>query len=695
MSAKFLQRVLEDTFGRAHDPEQGTLRLTALTEVLLQMLEDAAVLTSPEVAYYRFERGNIAAEVHGYAFDAEDDVVQLIYCIDATGEVPLEHPADLTHTTKESLDRAFRRLEAFVRRTLSDRMEEIEESLPAHDLAEMIHQAERNGHSIELHVITTGKVAERYVTSRSKGDLSRKVWDIIQLERICGDRGDGAITIDFLSDYSTTLPCLVTPKTSDGIQVYMTCIPGRLLAEIYNSHRATLLERNVRSFLQLTGKVNKGIRATVLNEPHRFLPYNNGLSATAGNVEIDVFPGGLGQIRVVHDFQIVNGGQTTATLAGCLRSNIDLSAVSVPMKLTVVLPMQLDGLVPQISRYANTQNRIQDSDFSANDPWHVGIERVSRSLWTNAIADAPRGTQWFYERSRGQYSDALSACQPGPARKRFRIEHPASQKFTKTDLAKFLLSWDQYPSIVSRGAQKCFHFFMSKLKTSHRSAMGESEFRRIIALAILFRRVEKLYSQMGYQNFRAQVVSYSIAKLSHDSQRRLDSEGIWKSQCIPDHLLSALKVIVPGVREVIVSPISKQKNVTEWCKKDDCWEAVLNRKIESGLTDSNEAPIWGMSTIPATDNLNQYHLITSISRVPADVWFSVSNWAKSTGSLQSWQRSLAYSLGRNAVSMRKASIKQAVQGRNLLLESVRLGFRHEGLTDDHVTELSMLNDVSA
>lgn len=698
MSGTFLDRILEDCFNRAHDAEFGSIRLPALSEVLLESLEDAGVISTPQVAYYCLQRGPFVAEVHGYAFDAEDDVIQLFFCIDATSDIPLGQPAGICTTGKDILDRAFRRMESFVRRAQSEKMEEIEESQPAKELAQLVKEAAKNRLSIELHVVTTGKVSERAITAGTNGELRREIWDIVRLERVCGNLGDGSITIDFPAEFGVTLPCLVTQKSADGLQVLMACIPGQMLAEIYNTHRASLLERNVRSFLQFTGKVNKGIRSTVLNEPHRFLPYNNGLSATAGEIDVELLPGGLGQIRVVRDFQIVNGGQTTATLASCQRRDrADLGAVSVPMKLTVVPRLLLDGLVPQISRCANTQNRIQDSDFSANDPWHIAIERLSRSTWTSAKSDAPRGTRWFYERSRGQYADALSACQPGAPRKLFRTENPSSQKFTKTDLAKFMLSWDQYPAIVSRGAQKCFLFFMSQLAESQRKPPEEADFKRLATTAILFRTIETLYGEMGYQGYRANVVAYTMARLSHDCCRHLDVDAIWKTQAIPDEIVAALKFIVPGVREVIVNPPSNQRNVTEWCKKDDCWAAVLNRAIETNLKTRQIQKQEQSLISPSQTGLvpEQQLLIDAVRQVPPEVWFTVSNWAKSTSTLQSWQRSLAYSLGKVTATARTASIKQAVQGRNLLLEAVRLGFVHDDLSDAHVKTLGELQNVSA
>lgn len=693
MSQKFLNRILEEVFDNAHAPESGRIRLTAMTEVLLSYLEDAGVVTTPETAYYRLERGNVAAaEVHGYACDTEDDVIMLFFCVDATTETPLGQPATVSSTGKELLDRAFRRLESFVKLARAGRIDDVDDSQPVHELIELLKDAGGDRRAIELYVLTTGVVSDRASAAGASGALRREIWDLVRLERICGGEGDGAITIDFVRDFGTTIPALVTAEASDGLQVLLTCLPGQLLADIYNTHRAALLERNVRSFLQFTGKVNKGIRATVLNEPHRFLPYNNGLSATAGEVVLGTITGDLAEIRVIRDFQIVNGGQTTATIASCARRDrADLGAVTVPMKLTIVPKNMLDSLVPQISRYANTQNRIQDSDFSANDPWHIALERLSRSTWTRATPESQRGTRWFYERSRGQYADAVSSNPTPAGRRLFRNENPPSQKFTKTDLAKFVLSWNQYPSVVSKGAQKCFMTFMSQLAASQRKTPDEVDFRRIIALGILFHTAERLYGDMGFQGFRAQAVTYSIARLSHECQRYLDVETIWREQAIPEVLVNALKIIIAGVRDVITHPPAAQRNESEWCKRDECWTAVLGRPIQTELPKVSTTQVPAAQAMPAQPLTNgERQTVDAVRLIPAEAWFAAAAWAKNTSTLAPWQRSLAYSLGRLTESQKVPTVKQAVQGRRLMLEALRLGFAHESLGNENIAMLDGL-----
>ena len=419
MMQRYLEMIHEEVYERANDPENGGLRLNALTGVLLDHLEEADVITGGQPAYYRHEAGNIAAEVHGYALDTDEDIISLFYCIDANMDSPLDGPMVVENVPKSEVDRAFRRLESFVKLARSGRIGDTDVSQPVSELIALIADPSEKRCDIDLHVLVTGSVSERAARAGQGAELSRQVWDILRLARTCSESEHDRLSIDFVEEYGKPLPCLITPMADDGVQVLLTCIPGHVLAEIYNTHRSKLLERNVRSFLQFTGKVNKGIRDTILNAPGRFLPYNNGLAATAAEADVEHLEGGLARVRAVRDFQIVNGGQTTASIASCVRRDgVELTEVSVAMKLTIVPQDRVDEIVPLISKHANTQNRIQEADFSANHPWHIQVEKLSRNTWTWPTNEAPRGTRWYYERSRGQYRDELGAQTTPAARKR-------------------------------------------------------------------------------------------------------------------------------------------------------------------------------------------------------------------------------------------------------------------------------------
>ena len=277
-------------------------------------------------------------------------------------------------------------------------------------------------------------------------------------------------------------------------RAYLASFPGDWLADIYEQFGSRLLEKNVRSFLQFTGKVNRGMRDTISTDPVRFFAYNNGISATASSVELATLPDGSRGIVRLLDLQLVNGGQTTASLHRCRRSKIDVSSIVVQAKITEIDGDRLDEIVPLISQFANSQNKVSLADLSSNDPLHIEIESLSRSVWAEPTEKTMRQTRWFYERARRACADAL-AREGTPARRRtFREVHPTSQKVTKTDLAKFENTWAQRPWEVSQGAQKNFTAFMLALHRRGPVQPDVAYFQRLVAKAILFRRAERIVS---------------------------------------------------------------------------------------------------------------------------------------------------------------------------------------------------------
>lgn len=361
--------------------------------------------------------------------------------------------------------------------------------------------------------LTNGLVKPIPFKSISIGDaeISFTIWDIDRLYRcVTSGKMRETIEIDFQDKYGITIPCIEN-NSSSKYSVYLAIISGKLLALLYDEFRDRLLEKNVRSFLQVKGAVNKGIRDTLRNEPEMFLAYNNGISVTAESVEIVRDGNGKPSIRSIRDMQIVNGGQTTASIYNALRDkkvSVDLSKVFVQTKISVITsPENMNEIVPRISSYANTQNKVQIADFSANDPFHRRIEELSRTIWSPAI-NGMKPVNWFYERARGQYADMLSRESTTLRRKQFKETHPV---FTKTDLAKYENTWDQLPYFVSEGAQKNFRRFTLRVN-EHKSILpDEKYYQHLIAKAILFRRTEKLVQLQQYGGYRANIVTYTIS----------------------------------------------------------------------------------------------------------------------------------------------------------------------------------------
>jgi hypothetical protein len=686
MTSEFLREVLEACRSDMEGSDDGNIRQLSLVQVLLNRLEDVARIAPPNVAFYVDQRGSVAAEVHGYACDSEGEAIQLFFVIDETFGTAADLTAEIVTTPSDRIERAFRRLESFVSRAMAGKITNIDESDPAHELLVLLREASVGKQSIELYVLTTGQATYRRTKNKKDSAHLRDVWDIVVLERTCGSKSSGIIEVDFAGDHGGSLPCLVMPPNGDGVQVVLTSIPGDVLADIYLTHRAELLERNVRCFLQVRGKVNRGIRDTLLNQPEMLLPYNNGLSATASGIHLTDAGDGVARIARVSDFQVVNGGQTTATIAHCAsKDGADLSNVRVAMKLTVVPPEKIDAIVPQISRCANTQNKVQDADFSANDPWHIRLEQISRTLWTAPTADAVRGTRWFYERSHGQYADELGRSTTVAAKRTFRVENPPTQKITKTDAAKYLLGWEQYPVQVTKGAQKAFTVFMQTAAEGwpeSKATPDAASFKKIVALAILHKAIERLYGEMQFQGYRSQVVAFAVARLSLALNKAIDVEAFWKKQAVPTNLIPALKLIVPAVREVVLDAPASHRNISEWCKKDACWSAVSRLALDLGAL-ARAASAKGEEPA-SSDGGPSYEscdvLIDALRPIPGGVWFALSAWAKQTNNFNSWQRGLAYSLGMMANKQKSPTTKQAIQASRLLLESVQAGFSHAELS---------------
>lgn len=485
--------------------------------------------------------------------------------------------------SKNDVDTAIKRLKVFFEKSCNGLHKELEEASSAYDLSQWIYKHIKQLNNIRLFVFTDGLIpSHQFKDLGVIGDLffSTNVWDIRRLYRcVSSGKKREAIEIDFEKQFGRSIPCLRIPEANSDYDGCMLIIPGEILKSLYAEYGSRLLERNVRSFLQARGKVNKGIRQTILHEPERFLAYNNGISATAESVRF--VDNGHG-VALVRDLQIVNGGQTTASLYQTARKDkADLSKVYVQAKLTIVKSDRIDEMVPLISRYANSQNKVNEADFSANEPFHIQIEEFSRTIWASATDGNQRQTHWFYERARGQYLEAKNK-ETTMARKRiFEETYPKSQKFDKTELAKFQQTFDQLPHLVSRGAQKNFAEFTAQWADKKDVTTLDSDyFKHLIAKAILFKTTEKIVRK-EFGEYRANIVTYTLAYLSASAPKHIDLDDIWKHQIIPIALQEVIKKVSVKVYEAITTPPEgKSKNVTEWCKHLDCWNKFKELKIK-------------------------------------------------------------------------------------------------------------------
>src|SRR5713101_8161447 len=411
---EYAQELIADVLATAE--AESTTTPQAFTRRALDDFEQAGVTENTFAAYHKA----YGIEVSGYGSNESLDALDVFI-------TSFRQDPQVTRISRTEAETLFRRVLTFVQRCRDGLRQQIDESDDVYDMCLGVEKRLPEVSRLRLFLLTNSLASVTALPGIMLGDLSVSydIWDLARFHRMSSS---GTLSEPIVAEFTDPLPCLAAPTTDENFSIFLTILSGSELARLYGQYGTRLLELNVRSFLQAKGAVNRGIRDTLLAEPERFLAYNNGITATASHVEFTPLRDGGRAIRRVHDLQIVNGGQTTASIHySYVKDKADISGVFVQMKLTVIDDRQrLQEIVPEISKYSNTQNKVTLVDFSSNHPYHVAVEKVTRSLWAPAADGSGQDTRWFYERARGQYADAL-ARERTPARQRaFKTIHPLS-----------------------------------------------------------------------------------------------------------------------------------------------------------------------------------------------------------------------------------------------------------------------------
>lgn len=632
---------------KSHAAAEGDITHAAFVTIVSEKLMDAEEFSDFEHCYHEgngVKDRRLKLGIDGYSFDESDDSLKLLI-VDFRGGVEAE---TLTQTDASTM---FSRLTAFITEAMSGMLHpQLEDSSPARALATEIFRNQQAITRLRLYLATDAVLSSR-VKDWPERIINDKpfefhIWDAARFHRAFeAATGRDELKIDFREFMPEGIPCLEASQTGDEYKAYLCVIPGTVLADLYDRYGSRLLERNVRSFLGIRGakSVNSGIRSTILSQPSMFFAFNNGIAVTASTIEVARGGNGLG-ILCADDLQIVNGGQTTASLTTAKRKDrAELKDIFVQMKLSVIGPERADELIPQISRSANNQNKVSDADFFSNHPFHVRIETHSRRLWAPAVAGAQHETHWFYERARGQFLNEQIRMTPSEKR-RFLQQNPREQLITKTDLAKYENSWREIPHVISLGAQKNFRDFagyIDELWKASDSEFNEEYFKNIVARAIIWKYTERMVSrQPWYQGgYRANVVAYSIAKLAmmirtSAGGRVLDFRAIWGKQGISKAMELQLEQIAEAVFNTIVSEDRPVDNVTEWCKKKLCWERVESIKVPllssfvADLVDKAELMTVKKDAKKLQKTDNGIAAQAEVVQLGGKYWQQISNWAE-------------------------------------------------------------------
>jgi hypothetical protein len=615
-----------------------------LTYVANQLIEAEEIEDFEYVPHEGIGKQNRKVQIDGYAYSELDE------CLSIFVATPLTYDEEEVLTATEAnkyIGRAVAFLEnaEYISQTA-------EESSPGYGLAYDVIHTYGGIQKYKIYLISDREKSKNIfsienIVIRGK-EVECHIWDITRLYELSASAfGREEIVINLKDFLQNGIQCMLASVTEE-YKAYLCNIPGIVLAQLYNKYGSRLLEGNVRSFLQVKGKVNKGIRATILNEPDMFFAYNNGIAATASNVKIET-ANGINYITEISSLQIVNGGQTTASLANALindkkdNSEENIKKIFIPMKLSTVLPEKADKLIANIARYANSQNKVSDADLWSNHPFHIRMEEFSRRITAPATEGRQYGTYWYYERANGQYNQETYKSTP-KEKERFEQHNPKSQKITKTDFAKYVHVYQQRPDISSAGGQKAFTKFAdwaAKQWEKDNTVFNEEYFKMIVSVALLFKQSDKIVrKQEWYRSYKANITEYALAKIFYTVEKQypdkaISYKSIWQKQTLSDAWVKQIEDAAYLMYQFLIREDRVIENVTEWAKREACWHGA--KSLEYTLLDEFVAELQGIDTYKGdrkdakeiqklSDKLN---FLAKVVEYGADNWTELLIWNES------------------------------------------------------------------
>jgi mRNA-degrading endonuclease YafQ of YafQ-DinJ toxin-antitoxin module len=656
---EFYKELFQEIKSTQASEEQGGVQEQIFTQIAIDLLADAGETENARICFDRKEDklGRTMHKLNGYALSENYETLDLFVTVFKGVDEPFT-------LTKQEAESSINQVERFFRNAVyKDYIKELEESSEVFDLAHTLADVKEVREflsRVNIFVLSNGVFKSDIKVNKTISGYSifTRIIDVDYLFNL-SDQSHVPIEINF-EKYGGIIPCLKSPSENEDYESYLALIPGVTLANIYEEYGSRLLEQNVRSFLQFTGKINRGIRKTIKDEPHMFLAFNNGIAATADELELQDLSNGGKAIVWAKDFQIVNGGQTTASVYHTWKKDkADIDKIFVQTKLTVVKKRDsFNEIVNRIAEYANTQNKVSTSDLSSNKPFHVELEKISRAVWAQPAEGTNIQTRWFYERARGQYKNArLKEGFTPSRRKAFDLKNPRAQVITKELLAKYINTYKEIwhgkrlvigPHIVVRGSQKNYVQF---LNYNMPDKPDNIFYEDAIAKAIMFKTAEKLYgvNPNAIGDMRYITVPYSLSLLNLKTEYKIDLYKIWKNQSLSEKL----RTILFNLMESIESFIKKNAPGSlygEWAKKEECWNAIKEYDFNIDFHDLSSDYIKPNSIKRKSiekDEQVQIEINEELDRIksiPPKIWDKIEKWGHETKTFSSYMSSIAFNM---------------------------------------------------
>lgn len=573
----------------------GSVSRTSLLSYVVPAFNLARLTDSDDISFAYFRREPENAEIDGFLINETGERLQLFL----SGLV-LPGSPDVRVARKDYYDSLFARARNFFTRAVKNYFTDVQAADPAAPLIRMISDPvfQDKTDVVEIFLVTNTISVDRRGSMSAKNFLftddeisvsytaggvrkTKKItvkYQLADLNRIYSYEITEGNPEPIIIDFAPPLKAVMAADDAGLFTSYLAVIPAPLLVSLYHDFSSRLLERNVRSFLQFKG-VNQKLKETLAKEPDKFIAYNNGLTITATAAEIEEKEG-ISVIRQLTDFQIVNGGQTTASVYFSAKEGIDVSKVHVTAKINVVKsadPDILDELISKISQYSNSQNKVSAVDLNSRSAHLLKIKKLSES-----ITD-PSNAKWFFERIRGDFNTLLRIN----PRQKAQTEkmYPKNKRLNKEQLAKYFVAWGAHPYLVRKGGEKVFRDFMELIQKDHAGRpvqpeqLGRAFYEDLIAKAIMFKELEQLYGsgQNSIGQIRSSVVPYTLSllhELSNTKRHNLfDLGAVWSAQRLPDDLQAFCKEMLQLVHGWC-KQYSKSDDVGEYAKKEELWKSI-------------------------------------------------------------------------------------------------------------------------
>jgi hypothetical protein len=594
----YIEELKSDVASRVYSEGEGASFEDKFTEYCIEVLESIGKSEGARVLSYVHpnSQGGIDWKINGFCLkDLAKDENKKEYYETLDLLITFYKNEYDYNITKDDYTKSLNQIKRFINSALKRHIDYIDKSnTELYHLIGTIGNQGKEFDRINVYFLINGfSNHEREKIEIADADVFVHTWDIARLFKINESNSVHEpieIEFDSFSEDGKGLQCLQVPSIDELYDCYLAIVPGEILAKLYKEYSNELLESNVRAFLGQAGKFNKGIRDTIRTKPQMFLPYNNGITATAESVETKIINNQL-VITKLNDFQIVNGGQTTASLYHTQKKfkDADLSKIFVQMKLTVIKDKEQKNIeVPNISRFANSQNKVSELDLSSNNPYFIQIENLSRKKYVVNPENKNQSLLWFFERANGQYRETLNKQTP-TQQKKFKEQNPANLKFVKSDIAKFINGWELEPHYVAQGSQKNFIHYTKKITdlVSKKKLPGENFYRKLIANAILFKTIDQLFGRKGVNaigdtSLKALSVAYTVSYFHYLTNNRIDLWKIYEEQKIDDFLKNQLSQLLIFVYNHIITEASGSL-ISEYAKRQSSWDKLRNTMYSEDL----------------------------------------------------------------------------------------------------------------